>query len=86
VLRAGLPDFSWSKHTKLGKIYQIGKNIPNDDQPYQTAINYTKWTENIPNGHKIYQHFPFQGTPKFTQIGIFGLKTNHLATLLRTSI
>jgi hypothetical protein len=22
-----------------------------------------------------------QGPPKFTQIGIFGLKTNHLATL-----
>jgi hypothetical protein len=38
---------------------------------------------NIPNGHKIYQHFPFQGPPKFTQIGIFGFKTNHLATLQR---
>jgi hypothetical protein len=35
---------------------------------------------NIPNGHKIYQHFPFQGPPKFTQMGIFGLK-NHLASL-----
>jgi hypothetical protein len=31
-------------------------------------------TQNIPNGHKIYQHFPFQGPSKFTQIGIFGLK------------
>jgi hypothetical protein len=31
---------------------------------------------------KIYQHFPFSGSPKFTQIGIFGLKTNHLANLL----
>jgi choline-glycine betaine transporter len=26
-------------------------------------------------------HFLFQGPPNFTQIGIFGLKTNHLATL-----
>jgi hypothetical protein len=34
-----------------------------------------------PNGHKIYQDFPQQDPPKFTQIGIFGLKTNHLAAL-----
>jgi hypothetical protein len=32
----------------------------------------------------MYQHFPFQGAPKYTQIGIFGLKINHLATLART--
>jgi hypothetical protein len=25
--------------------------------------------------------FPIKGPPKFTQIGIFGLKRNHLATL-----
>jgi hypothetical protein len=30
---------------------------------------------------KKYQHVPFQAPPKFTQIGIFGLKINHLATL-----
>jgi hypothetical protein len=29
-----------------------------------------------------YQHFPFQGPPKYTQFGIFGLKLNHLATLV----
>jgi hypothetical protein len=34
-----------------------------------------------PKSSKIYKHFPIQGPPKFTQIGIFGLKTNHLATL-----
>jgi hypothetical protein len=28
-----------------------------------------------------YQHFTLQDPPKFTEIGIFGLKTNHLATL-----
>jgi hypothetical protein len=27
------------------------------------------------------EHFPFQGPPKFNQIGIFGVKINHLATL-----
>jgi hypothetical protein len=37
------------------------------------------------NGHKIYQDFPLIDPPKFTQIGIFGLKTNHLATLMRSS-
>jgi hypothetical protein len=34
------------------------------------------------NSRKIYQHFPFYGPPKFTQIWIFGVKTNHLATLV----
>jgi hypothetical protein len=29
----------------------------------------------------IYQPFPFQGPPKFTQIGIFGSIMYHLATL-----
>jgi hypothetical protein len=31
---------------------------------------------------RIYQLFSFQGLPKFTKIWIFGLKTNHLATLV----
>jgi hypothetical protein len=55
------------------------------------TTKYTKWPLNIsngrkntPNGHKVYQHFPLQDPPKFTQIGIFGLKTNHLATLRNT--
>jgi hypothetical protein len=29
----------------------------------------------------MYQHFLFQGPPRYTQIGIYGLKINHLATL-----
>jgi hypothetical protein len=60
----------------------LGKNITNDHKLFQTAIDYNKWTYNIPNGHKIYQHLPFKGPPKFAQTGIFGLKTNHLATLV----
>jgi hypothetical protein len=43
------------------------KNIPNDQKMYQKDIRYTKWLLNIPNGHKIYQHFTFQGPPKFYQ-------------------
>jgi hypothetical protein len=34
----------------------------------------------------INQHFPFEGPPKFTQIWIFGLKINHLATLVQTHV
>jgi hypothetical protein len=34
-------------------------------------------------GPRIYQPLPFQGPQKFTQIGIFGLKLYHLATLAR---
>jgi hypothetical protein len=30
----------------------------------------------------VYQHLPLQDPTKFTLIWIFGLKTNHLATLL----
>jgi hypothetical protein len=47
----------------------------------QMAMRYTKWLSNITNGHKINQHCPFQGPPIQTQIGIFGLKIYHLATL-----
>jgi hypothetical protein len=58
------------------------ENIPNDHKLYQMAIKYRKWPQTTPNGHKICQHFPFKGPPKSTQIGIFGLKLNHLATLV----
>jgi hypothetical protein len=34
-----------------------------------------------PNGLKIYQHLPLKDPPKFTEIGVFGLKIWHLATL-----
>jgi hypothetical protein len=30
--------------------------------------------ENIPNGRKIHQYCQFRGPPKYTQMGIFGLK------------
>jgi hypothetical protein len=33
---------------------------------------------------KYSQDFPLQDPPKLTQTGIFGLKTNHLATLTFT--
>jgi hypothetical protein len=33
-------------------------------QTYQNG----KWPQNIPNGHKIQQHLPSKGPPKFTQI------------------
>jgi hypothetical protein len=45
------------------------------------ATKYTKWQQNIPNGSKIDQRLPLQDPPKITQIGIFGLKKSHLATL-----
>jgi hypothetical protein len=35
---------------------------------------------NRPDGHKIYQHLSLKDTPKFTQIGIFGLKIFHLCS------
>jgi hypothetical protein len=29
----------------------------------------------------MYQHVPLQDPPKYTQIGMFGMKINYLATL-----
>jgi hypothetical protein len=58
----------------LFQTYQIGKNITNDHKLYKTGINYTKWPLNIRNGHKIRQHLPFKGPPKFTQIWDFGFE------------
>jgi hypothetical protein len=65
---SGLPDFSLSKHTNQEKMYQM-------------TTTFTKRPQNTPNSRKIYQHFPYKGPPKYTQIGIFGTKTNHLATM-----
>jgi hypothetical protein len=60
---------------------KTGKNVQNGYTMYQMVINYPKYPWNIPSGHKIYKHFPILGPQKFTSIGIFVLKTNHLATL-----
>jgi hypothetical protein len=43
--------------------------------------NRYKNIQNRPNSYTIYQHLPLQDPPKFTEIGIFGLKIYHLATL-----
>jgi hypothetical protein len=48
------------------------------------VLKYTKWLWYFPIGHRIYQLFSFKGPPKFTQIWIFGSKTNHLANLSPT--
>jgi hypothetical protein len=69
---AGLPDFFWYNKPKRG-IY-----IPMDYKVYQMV---TKGLKKRQKGPKIYQHIPLQDTTNFTQIGIFGLKINHLATM-----
>jgi hypothetical protein len=60
----GLPDFSWSKHLKTGKIYHMTTNYV-----YQMAIKYKKWPQTTTNGHKMYKHFPFKGPPKTPKLG-----------------
>jgi hypothetical protein len=61
-----------------------GKNVPNELRIYYMVIAHPKLPKNIPNVHKIYQHFPIEGPQKFIHIGIFCLKISHLATLLNT--
>jgi hypothetical protein len=72
----GLPDFLCTK-------YQNGENVPNDHKIYTpNGHNIFPMAVKRPNGLKIYRHFPLQGPSKFTQIGILGLKKNHLASLV----
>jgi hypothetical protein len=69
---AGLPCFSLygistrEKNTKWQQKYQPNSHILKCQMP----IKYT----NVPNDAKIYQHFPFQSPPKYTQTVIFGMK------------
>jgi hypothetical protein len=64
-IHASVARFFFVQHTKTGK------NVPNELKIYQMAVNRTQRSLNI----------PLQDPPKFTQIGIFGFKTSHLATL-----
>jgi hypothetical protein len=50
------------------------------------ASKFIQWPQNIPNGHKTFQQFPFCGPPKYTQISIFVMKMYHLATLIQNPI
>jgi hypothetical protein len=50
------------------------------------SVQHTETGKIGPNGRLIWQHLPFQDPPKFTQIGIFGLKICHLATLVVSRI
>jgi hypothetical protein len=75
-LESRVARFFFVQRTKKWKIYQnVGKYT-------KWPVNAcTKWPENLLYGHKIYHHLPLKYPPKFTQIGTFGLKMYHLATL-----
>jgi hypothetical protein len=59
----------------------VSPNIPKQEKYTKIPQTIPKRPFIIPNDRKVYQHLPFQGPPKFTQIGIFGLKINRLANL-----
>jgi hypothetical protein len=76
----------------LGATYQNMKNVPDKHKLHRITITYTKWPQHIPNGRKIDQtaikYINVSHCKSLwylnTQIGIFGLKICHLATLLPT--
>jgi hypothetical protein len=81
--------FVWaaSLSSRVARLFSVKytktwRNVQKRSQHFQMATQYNKCPLNIPNGHKIYQYFPFQGPPKYTQGGIFGMKIFHLASLL----
>jgi hypothetical protein len=41
---AGLPDFSWSRHTKKGKLDQMNTNYIERPKIYHLAVKYSKWS------------------------------------------
>jgi hypothetical protein len=75
------------QQTKTKKITKRPENVPNDTK-------CTKWGFYIYTYIYIYihihiyicNHFQFQGPPKFTQVGNFGMLIYHLATLLPTTL
>jgi hypothetical protein len=83
IKKSGSPDLKQSCLVFLcanGK-WETYTKWPQTRYTKRRQVICTKWPWNIPNGHKIYQHFPFKGPTKFAQIGMFGMKINHLATL-----
>jgi hypothetical protein len=66
--RCRVARFLLLQHTKTAK------NVPTDHKMYKKDLKCDKWQQNIPNRNKKYQHFPFQGLPKYTWIGNFGMK------------
>jgi hypothetical protein len=63
----------------LGTKYQNGEHHTKRQQNSQVAIKYTICYETIPNGNKIYQHFPLQCPTKYTQIEIFGKQGDQMS-------
>jgi hypothetical protein len=75
-------------------VHRWENNIPKQEYvTYQITTKYTKRPINIPNCRKIfrmamiYQHSPFQGPPKYTQISVLVCKyIYHRATLLSPKV
>jgi hypothetical protein len=68
--------FSQSCQIFLCTSNQNGENLP------KKAIQITKNAIKILTGNEMHQNFPSRSLQKYTQIGIFGMKINHLATLV----
>jgi hypothetical protein len=71
----------WDTRTPIREL-GLEKSGSSALELYQMYLKYNKRPQNGLRVHRIYQHLPLQDPPKFTQIWIFGFKTNHLATLL----
>jgi hypothetical protein len=65
--KPGLPDFYRYNMPKQEKYTKGPQNVPNGYKMFHLAVNRQKWPFK-------YKHIRLQDLPKFTQIGIFGLK------------
>jgi hypothetical protein len=68
----------WIFGLKTNHLATLHEFIPGVRAARFILVQLTK-TRKLPNGRKIDQHLPLRYPPNFNQIGIFGLKSNHLA-------
>jgi hypothetical protein len=78
--RPGLPDFSWYKIPKREKYAKLPRTIPNVHNFYVTKDRKMDQS----SVHKIYIPTSSLARPSqiYPNLDFFGLKTNHLATLI----
>jgi hypothetical protein len=64
----GLPDFPWYN---IPKWDNYNKRLQKHTRLAEHIHSYNRSLQSIPNGHEIYLNFPFQGLPKYSEIGLF---------------
>jgi hypothetical protein len=79
------------RQTRAARFYLVhdtkkGKNVPNEHNMFRMVTTYPKSHAIFQMALKYISSFQSEALKIFPKIGIFGLKTNHLATLRKTLV